>query len=159
MAKGIKNKAVKPANNKVMRRISTKLISGIIPVVAIALVVLLAGIAITGRGVINELLTASMQKEAEADAKIIENELTETFGYLEGIADSLENIRFANNMAITNYLKVTLGHNDMIPTGVYIGVSDNSYIDPSGWDPGPDYIPTEKNWYKDAMASTEPGFI
>lgn len=159
MAKGIKNKAVKPANNKVMRRISTKLISGIIPVVAIALVVLLAGIAITGRGVINELLTASMQKEAEADAKIIENELTETFGYLDGIADSLENIRFANNMAITNYLKVTLGHNDMIPTGVYIGVSDNSYIDPSGWDPGPDYIPTEKNWYKDAMASTEPGFI
>jgi len=25
-------------------------------------------------------------------------------------------------------------------------VSDNSYIDPSGWDPGPDYIPTEKNY-------------
>ena len=124
MAKGVKNKASKPANNKAMRRISTKLISGIIPVVAIALVVLLAGIAITGRGVINELLTASMQKEAEADAKVIENELTETFGYLDGIADSLENIRFANNMAITNYLKVTLGHNDMIPTGVYIGVSD-----------------------------------
>lgn len=64
MAKGVKNKASKPANNKAMRRISTKLISGIIPVVAIALVVLLAGIAITGRGVINELLTASMQKEA-----------------------------------------------------------------------------------------------
>ena len=51
--------------------------------------------------------------------------------------------------------RVNYGKYDMIPTGVYMGCSDGTYYDVSGWDPGPDYIVTEKNWYLQGLNADE----
>ena len=36
-------------------------------------------------------------------------------------------------------------------TGIY-GYVNGEYMDGSGWDPGPDYVPTNRPWYTEAMA-------
>jgi len=136
---------------KVIRGIGSKLTNTIVPVIFLALVILLLAIALRGGMVISNLLQTSLQKEAESDARMIETQLEETFGYLDGIADSLEQIKFTNDAAIISFLGITMEHSDVIPTGVYVGVSDRSYLDPSGWDPGSDYDPTATAWYQGAL--------
>ena len=43
----------------------------------------------------------------------------------------------------------------IIPYGVYMGDDQGNYMDASLWEPGPDYVITERDWYKEGMNHNE----
>ena len=45
--------------------------------------------------------------------------------------------------------------NENFPTGVYIGDEKGNYIDMSGWEPGADFVVTERDWYLEGLEHTE----
>ncbi len=109
------------------------------------------GIAtVFGYSMIVDLINTSLKNEVSADAGQVNRELNSTFYYLNGIADSVENITFNDDTEIMSYLTQTVGRYDMIPTGAYLALNDASFFYPS--DPGftMEGI-TEKPWYKEAM--------
>ena len=41
--------------------------------------------------------------------------------------------------------------NDAYPFGLYMGDDQGNYFDPSGWEPGGDFIVTERGWYQEGL--------
>ncbi|SET24117.1 methyl-accepting chemotaxis protein [Pseudobutyrivibrio sp. C4] len=136
-----------------IKRLSNKLISIFLPVVAvgIALLVLLVGIFDTK--LIHELLYTSFEESVKSDAVEINSELKSTFYYLNAIADSIEVQQFEDDTEIRAFLQQTKGRYDMIPTGAYLSLSDGAFIELTGWDPGMDI--REKPWYQEGIAYTD----
>ncbi|MBP5185245.1 MAG: methyl-accepting chemotaxis protein, partial [Lachnospiraceae bacterium] len=56
--------------------------------------------------------------------------------------------------ALKKAMEVILNRFEETPTGGYIGLSDKTYLDPSGWDPGEGYDPTARDWYKEGVGHT-----
>ncbi len=137
-------------DNKAPKAISKKLASlfGIFLVVSILVAELL--VVVLEYSMIKDLVHTSLRNEVKADASQINRELNSTFYYLNGIADSVEKLPFADDSAIMDYLIPTVGRYDMIPTGAYLALNDGTFFYPS--DPGftMDGI-TEKPWYIEAM--------
>ena len=137
-------------DNKAPKAISKKLASlfGIFLVVSILLAELL--VVALEYSMIKGLVHSSLKNEVKADASQINKELNSTFYYLNGIADSVEKLPFADDAAIMDYLIPTVGRYDMIPTGAYLALNDGTFFYPS--DPGftMDGI-TEKPWYIEAI--------
>ena len=73
-----------------------------------------------GYNMIIDLINSSLKNEVSADAGLVNRELNSTFYYLNGIADSVEQLSFADDSEIMNYLIQTVGRYDMIPTGAYL---------------------------------------
>ncbi len=103
-----------------------------------------------GYSMIIDLINTSLKNEVVADAGRVNRELNSTFYYLNGIADSVEDITFSDNNEIMSYLSKTVGRYAMIPTGAYLALEDGSFFYPSD----PTYQMegiTEKAWYKQAL--------
>lgn len=103
-----------------------------------------------GYNMIIDLINSSLKNEVSADAGLVNRELNSTFYYLNGIADSVEQLSFADDSEIMNYLIQTVGRYDMIPTGAYLALNDGSFFYPSEPSFKMDGI-TEKPWYIEAM--------
>ncbi|MCR5754291.1 MAG: methyl-accepting chemotaxis protein [Acetatifactor sp.] len=141
----------------VKRSIATKLTNVVVPLIFLGLITLLVGIGTRGGMVINQLMNSTLKETTESDARLIDAQLDSTFGYLNGVADGLAEVPYKDDNEIMNYLKKTMEYSDVIPTGVYLACSDGAFLVPNGWDPGPDYVVTEKPWYLGAFE--QEGFI
>ncbi len=86
--------------------------------------------------------------------------------YLASGIDTLERCAYVLNMMeregasheeILDYLtqQTDIIQNSVLPTttGIYACI-DGEYLDGSGWDPGPDYDPTKRPWYTQAVADS-----
>ncbi|MCR5416875.1 MAG: methyl-accepting chemotaxis protein [Pseudobutyrivibrio sp.] len=106
--------------------------------------------AIFGTSMIKDLIDKSLKSEVIVDAGEVNKVLNSTFYYLNGVADSVENLNFQSDEEIMSYLTQTVGRYDTIPTGAYLALEDGSFFYPS--DPGftMEGI-TEKPWYKEAL--------
>jgi len=104
-----------------------------------------------GYNMIIDLINSSLKNEVSADAGLVNRELNSTFYYLNGIADSVEQLSFADDSEIMNYLIQTVGRYDMIPTGAYLALNDGSFFYPSDPSLKMDGI-TEKPWYIEALS-------
>ncbi|SFI00556.1 methyl-accepting chemotaxis protein [Pseudobutyrivibrio sp. OR37] len=103
-----------------------------------------------GYSMIIDLINSSLKNEVTADAGAVNKQLNSTFYYLNGIADSVENLNFNDDAEIMQYLTQTVGRYDMIPTGAYLALNDGSFFYPSDPTLKFDGI-TEKPWYIQAM--------
>ena len=130
------------------KKISRQLLMVLIPMIAVSIFFVAAFIAMRAKTVITEASTSGLHQEARANALDIGSELGDILNYYNSAADLVESGTFEDDAHIAAILKPSLSAFEQVPNGCYIGLSDKTYIDPSGWDPGAGYDPTERDWYK-----------
>ncbi|MCR5032122.1 MAG: methyl-accepting chemotaxis protein [Lachnospiraceae bacterium] len=136
--------------NAAPKAISTKL-SALFVAMLLASILIAEGITFSlGYSMIKDLIYKSMENEVTVDASKVNRELNATFYYLNGVADAIEQTEFKDNDALMSYLSGCLGRYDLIPTGCYLILNDETFIYPAA----PDYAlekPTENVMYVASM--------
>ena len=135
--------------------VSSKLLLTVIPITAVAIIIIIATLVSQSSSIIKELsndaLTQESMKESEQFGK--------TMVVLENTMDAYVNTVLSAGMTdkaqMAKALEGTLKESDLVPNGLYIGLEDNTWIDPSGWEPNADYVVTEKDWYKEGINHTD----
>ncbi len=103
-----------------------------------------------GYDLVKNLIDASLSNQVSASASKVNKDLTATFYYLNGVADAIEQNNYESNDQIMEYLTGTVGRYNMIPTGAYLTLNDNTFLYPSA----PDYVmenATAAAWYQQAI--------
>ncbi len=142
-------------NNKTnghQKTVSGKLLTVLMPLIFVGLALILVIVYFNVQSYVKSMLYNSMGQQVEANSAQVNKTLNSSFYYINGIADSIENLKFEGNDEIKQYLGITIDRYETIPTGVYVALNDGSYLDMSGWNPGPDYKVVEKEWYKFGMS-------
>ena len=142
---------------KHLKHISGKLLRIIIPMIVGGLILIFAVILINITPLVTDLLHTSMSQQVNANASQINRTLNSSFYYMNGIADTVEEVDFAGNDELKEYLSGTINRYDTIPAGLYIGLEDGSYID-AGWTPPADYNVLKAGWFKAGMEKTNKFF-
>ena len=137
-----------------VKRISTRVVLMVVPAIVFFLMILFIVVYSFVSNSSRDLIYNSLEQQVANDSGEVNKQLNSSFYYINGIADSLETIPFADNEAMRTYLLCTVERYEMVSSGVYAGLNDRSFIEPTGWDPGPDYNVLEKDWFKQAMALT-----
>ena len=132
--------------------ISRKVLARVLPLIIATFLVLFAVMYHFCSDVITDMLYTSLKSQASDDDGTVNRELNATFYYLNGIADTIEKMDWKDDQSITDYLNTTKGRYPLIPTGAYLALNDKSYLDPSGWQSGKDYDPTQSKWYKQGIS-------
>ena len=111
-----------------------------------------------GYGMVKDLINKSLKTEVSTDAGMVNRDLNATFYYLNGVADTVEQMDFSDNANLRTYLEGTIGRYSMIPTGAYIALNDGTFIYPADPSIEAGFVPEEKAWYKEAMGYTDKYF-
>ncbi|WP_029674408.1 methyl-accepting chemotaxis protein [Butyrivibrio sp. VCB2006] len=128
--------------------------------VAMLLVTILLAEGVTfalGFTMIKDLIYTSLENQVDADASKVNKDLTATFYYLNGVADAVEQNDYSSNAKLMEYLTGTVGRYNLIPTGAYMMLNDETFLYPSA----PEYVidnVTDNVMYKEAMTFTNKWF-
>lgn len=133
------------------KSVSTKLLRILIPIIAIDIMIIIAVVAVQARKIITDLAENNLKKESEFYAEEMGREITNLQEYLDACADAIGAVSFPNDNAMASFLIPTMSKNQYVPNGMYIATSTGQWIDPSGWVPDPDYVATERDWYKEGL--------
>ena len=139
--------------NKAPKSVSGKLLIVQIPMIAVAIILIMFIVFAQASNIITELATGNLQREADYYAQRIGREVSAIMSYYDSAVDSVETIPFGTDNEVAKYLEPTLTYNENTPNGVYIGLSNRDFIDPSGWVPDDDYDATTRDWYTDGLSS------
>jgi len=126
--------------------INAKLIGIIIPVVFLLLLVFSS---LTR----SEILSLSRDKLAlmsDSSAKDFSSWAGNILNELEVYRDAVE-VLGLDSQAAKDLLNSSNGVHGAYPYGLYCGDDKGNYFDSSGWAPGPDYVVTEREWYKEGL--------
>lgn len=119
-------------------------------------------------GIIAIVSSRVEKKLVDETEKIIEleninniHDIEETSGHVLDVLRSTQ--RVLNNLDLSKeaeleFLGTTMDLDESYPYGVYVGESNENFIDPSGWIPDSDYIVTERDWYIDGINNEEARF-
>ncbi len=132
---------------KASRSVSGKLLSALIPIVAIDIIIILLVVATQARNIIVELAGSNLIGEGNYYAQKISREITNLTEFLDANANTLETVTFDDDVSMAEYLVPTLTKSVYIPNGMYLATEDGAWIDPSGWVPDADYDPLTRDWY------------
>ena len=141
------------SERKVKVGISAKLLRILVPIVAVSIIFIIAFLSIRARSIISDTAKKSLENDSEKNAATIGAEVTNLLSAFNQNVNTLETLSFGSTREMADYLKPTMTFSDMTPNGVYGGLEDGSWIDPSGWVPDADYVITERDWYKDGKDS------
>lgn len=141
-----RNAVEKPQNRG---RLKEKLIGCIIPCVAAVLLFMSLFSYQMAVGLVNTSASARLLAEAQAVTNDVNGWLAEKIAVLETVRGSIENMEMTDE-ELLNYLIYTVELDKVMPYGVYIGDAYNNYIDPT-WIPEDDFIPSERDWYKEGL--------
>ncbi|MBO4680218.1 MAG: methyl-accepting chemotaxis protein [Lachnospiraceae bacterium] len=132
------------------KKLSGKIMARFLPVIAVGILVIIGVVGTFGLRLIRNLLYTSLEQHVSADAGEVNKQLNSTFYYLNAIGDSVEKQEFSDDEELKEFMAQALGRYAMIPTGVYLGLSDGAYIDPSGWEYDTDL--RELGWYQQGVS-------
>ncbi len=136
---------------KTKKSVSGKLLKIIIPMIAISIMVIMVIVATQAKRIITNLAVNNLQKESQYYTEKIGREITTLMEYLDAQCDALSAVSFPNDNAMASFLIPTLTKSEYMPNGMYLATSNGDWIDPSGWVPDPDYVATERDWYKEGL--------
>ncbi|MBR1572845.1 MAG: methyl-accepting chemotaxis protein [Lachnospiraceae bacterium] len=142
-------------NPLLKRSIGKTLLMVILPVVAIGLITI---IVILNSQASKSMTTSSksgLESEAGKNSAEISSEVMTIISAYNQFVETLETVPFADTNAMNAYLAPSMEISPMAKNGVYGGLEDGTWIDPSGWTPDADYVITEKDWYKQGKESEE----
>lgn len=140
---------------KAAKKGPTKAISVRLSMLFVALLIvsiLIAEALVLGFGynLVKDLIDTSLTNQVDASAAKVNKDLTSTFYYLNGVADAIEQNNYESKDQIMEYMAGTVGRYNMIPTGAYLALEDETFIYPSA----PDYVMenvTSRAWYAEAV--------
>lgn len=135
--------------------ISKKLLLSIIPMVAIAIGIVILLLSIKSSAIITDLSERALREESYKDADSISKSLATINSEMDAYVDSFLSAGMSDPDMIAVTLKPTLKVSSMVPNGLYIGLEDNTWIDPSGWQPDDDYVVKDQSWYKEGLQHDE----
>lgn len=137
-----------------IKSIKLKLILVIIPLVIIATFIMLSITYKRSREIIMEYADQLVQSLTISNTHEIENWSQDIISGLNQVKNTLDNIQLSDD-ELMEYLKTTMNKNESYKSGVYIGLSDNRLVEPSGWIPDADYVVTERDWYIEGLKNEE----
>jgi len=126
--------------------INAKLIGIIIPVVFLLLLVFSS----LARSEIISLSKDKLALMSDSAAKDFSSWAGNILNELEVYQDALE-VLGLDSQAAKDLLDSSDGVHGAYPYGLYCGDDKGNYYDSSGWEPGPDFVVTEREWYKEGL--------
>lgn len=138
---------------KATKGISKKVLIRVIPATVIALVLVLIVMVTNTTGIVSSLSSDALEQESEKDGLEIENVLIGLTNAMNATVDGVVNSDMKTVEQMANALKPSMSISKMSPNGIYIGLANGDWIDPTGWVPGDDYVITERDWYKKGIDS------
>ena len=130
-------------------KISFQLLIVLVPMIAIFIIIVGVIIFTRAKAAIVSEAQENLHNESRANANDIAKTMEEIGGYYDGVAEMVSNTHYASDAEIISSMEIVLSKFEETPTGAYIGLSDKTYLDPSGWVPDADYDPTQRDWYLD----------
>ena len=132
------------------RTISSKLLVVLLPLVAAATIFIILILSTQARKLILEQSDNALRQETVANANMFSGDINKFIGQLDALAITLEQFEFEDNDAILEFLTTeSTKFSKDAPNGIYLALEDGSWIDPSGWVPGEDYVAADRPWYQD----------
>lgn len=136
--------------------IKIKLLLGILPLVAISLIVVI----LTAHNMAKESLTEDAQEILQLTGESASNKIS---GWLSECVSGMNTITYTilnekmDEKETRAYLENILGADENFPDGMYMAISNGMLIDGSGWNP--DGNPAESDWFKKGQEHDEFYFI
>lgn len=138
--------------------IKRKMLATLIPVIIISITIIVFLTFKAARHIVKEISENTVTTETKAYQEEIENWVGEIISELNMVQITLERMDFTKEEEVIEYLERTCEINDSYPDGVYVGSSENTYYDGSGWVPDSNYVVTQRQWYKDGSNHTSVAF-
>ena len=136
------------------KRISTQLLSVIIPTIFIAIAIVALFISLRAKDVIVEEATNGLKQEAKKNAADIAGDMEGIIDYYDGFADTFSVSSYSSDSDILKALEPGMAKNPDVVSDLYIAFGKDSFYDGSGWVPDADYDPTTRAWYTNGANST-----
>lgn len=134
--------------------IRTKLIGIVIPIVLVIIVSFFA----LARNIVLKISQEELQAKSQKYAEEISLWTNRILGELTVYQEVIEESGFANDEAILKCMETSVEKNEAYPLGLYMGDDSGVYLDGSGWEPGADWILTEREWYVEGKNNEEFAF-
>ncbi|MCR5776934.1 MAG: methyl-accepting chemotaxis protein [Lachnospiraceae bacterium] len=148
------SKRTKSKSKAYAKRISTQLLSVIIPTILAAIAVVALFISLNAKDVIVEEATNGLKQEAKKNAADIAGDMEGIIDYYDGFADTFSVSSYSTDADILKALEPGMAKNPDVVSDLYIAFGKDSFYDGSGWVPDADYDPTTRAWYKNGSNST-----
>ncbi|MBQ7724248.1 MAG: methyl-accepting chemotaxis protein [Lachnospiraceae bacterium] len=141
--------------NKIKASISTKLLRVLMPMVAVAIIFIIMFLSMRARKIISSTAEEALMNDSNKNAATIGAEVTNMLeGYKQNV-ETLETLPLTDAAEIQKYLEITMNWSEMTSHGLYGGLEDGTWMDPSGWVPDADYVITDRDWYKQGIGSQD----
>ncbi len=134
-------------------KISTQLILTLIPMIAVFIVIVAAIIFARSKTVIENEAVSGLHNESMAYANDVSTRIESIKTYYDGIIDVLQRTEYASEAEMLEALAIAMDKFEETSSGLYIGLSDKTYLDPSGWVPDEGYDPTTRDWYREGASN------
>lgn len=138
---------------KALKGIKGKLLITIIPCVALAIILIIGLSYSASKKIIINKAMEDLAAESKSYTTEIELWSERILATLKMVHHDLEMLQTNEDLKIT-YLQSLVDMNEDFPQGVYIGDSQGNYLDVA-WEPGPDYVVTERDWYLEGLEHEE----
>ncbi|RKI77441.1 GGDEF domain-containing protein [bacterium 1xD42-87] len=123
-----------------------KLVCTIVPIVLVMIIVYFMLVRREILSLSKEKLTLESNyyvEEISAWAESVLNEVTIYKNMIERLG--------LENDAIYELMYTSVDSHEAYPFGLYMGDDQGNYFDASGWEPGADFVVTERDWYKEGL--------
>ncbi len=125
---------------------NVKLVCTIVPIVLVMIIVYFMLVRREILSLSKEKLTLESNyyvEEISAWAESVLNEVTIYKNMIERLG--------LENDAIYELMYTSVDSHEAYPFGLYMGDDQGNYFDASGWEPGEDFVVTERDWYKEGL--------
>jgi len=139
---------------KTFRGVKGKLLLAIIPCVTLAIILIIIFSYSFSKKIITDRAKEQITAESRTETGEIETWSAEILSTLNMIHHNLDTMNMDEETKKA-YLQSLVGMNENFPTGVYIGDDQGNYLDLSGWEPGEDFVVTERDWYREGLEHEE----
>lgn len=139
--------------------LKNKLVAVLVPIIVICNLVTFIMTSIQTKKLLEEDASEIMTATQEAVNNQVVGDLAWTIGILQSVRMSIEN-DCSNTSEIKDYLfSVADQYPERIPAGIYVGLTDGTYLDKM-WSPAPEdnWVMEERPWYVDGLKCDELSF-
>ena len=146
-------------NNKgTTRSIKNKMVLVLLPVTILSFVMVCLFTLMQTNKEMENLLQTEISLTAQVVDGKIKSDISETIGIMDNVKKSIEN-GDASTAAIQKYLyTVADAYPETIPTGIYCGLEDGTYIDKMWTPDDPEWIMKERPWYVEGFEADKVTF-
>lgn len=130
------------------KKLANRVMVRIIPATVLTIILIVVLVIFCTRKIVGMTADESLTQESQKDAYYISQLIVEAESGMSSAIDTVVSSGITDNGQVSNALTPTMSLSDLSTSGVYIGMEDGSWLDPSGWKPDSDYVITDRDWYK-----------